>query len=101
MAAIGGHVVGANHQVVKDALVYVVVHHAGETSLPLATLTISNGGWLVALANAVTPAHQTFLLQTGETVSIRVLTGRMSAGQTVTLRSLDQPTLLSRPLILH
>jgi hypothetical protein len=101
LASIGGHVVAANHKPLKDALVYVVVRRGQEAAVPLATLTIKNGGWLVTLANAVTSSGTAFALQRGDMVSIEARTGRASGKTSLALQSLDQATLIKQPLVVR
>jgi len=101
LAAIGGQINGGNNKPIKDALVYVTVKHGSTTSVSLATLTLSTGRWLVALANAVTSKGGAFPLSKGDAVTIRALTGRFHATQTVKLSSVEQPLLLKQPLVVR
>jgi hypothetical protein len=67
----------------------------------MATLSLSNGGWLFALANAVTADGKVFPLRVGETVRISVQTGDGTAGTTVHLKTLQQPSIIKKPLTVH
>jgi hypothetical protein len=100
-ASVTGHVLGRDRKPFKNALVYAVVRDGSASSLPLATLSLPNGGWLFALANAVTPSGKIFPLRVGETVRITVQTGNGVAGTTVHLKTLKQPTIVKKPLTVH
>lgn len=100
-ASVAGHVLGKGRKPFKSALVYAVVHDGKASSVPMATLSLPNGGWLFALANAVTPSGKVFPLRVGETVRISVQTGLGVAGTTVHLKTLQQPTIVKKALTVH
>lgn len=98
LAAIGGKVQNTHHRPVPGALVYAIVHHAGHSSVPLATLTNAGGGWLFALPNTVSHTGAAFPLVAGERVSVQILTGTGSHSLTARLSSTDRPILL-KPVV--
>jgi hypothetical protein len=92
---VAGHVKNAAGKPVSNALVYVVAHHGSQSSIPLAVLTIGNGGWAVGLVNAVTPQGNQFPVSVGDSVTVRAVTGSGSASATAKIKSLSLPLILS------